>query len=210
MSEFDWALGTGDIKVLPAILYVHLSKAVSRYRDLLQRSKRRGELGYVAWLARNLLELSIWAEYCSQPAQNAEEFFRDAVRDLVDLDKNVGGLAPETKRDLEKARKFVGAAKPAHKYKRVDDAAARIDAKGYAANSKILSKFVHPTAMSVLARLPDEAADMVRKQFVELGRQLAAEAQRRLESSHIGESYRKYQPTMSRMLATLPREKRPF
>jgi hypothetical protein len=59
MSESDWALGTGDIKVLPAILYVHLSNAVTRYRALLLRSRRRGELDYVAWLTRNLVELRV-------------------------------------------------------------------------------------------------------------------------------------------------------
>ena len=168
-------------------------------------------MDYVAWLTRNLVELSVWVEYCSQSAQNAEEFFRDAVRDLVDINKNVGGLTPETMKDLERAQKFVGTAKGAHKYKHVNDAAEEVGMKlGYAANSKILSKYVHPTAMSLLATIRDEAADVVRKQFVDLGRQLAEEAQRRLDSSHIGESYRKYEPTMNRVLAKLPREKRPF
>jgi hypothetical protein len=168
-------------------------------------------LDYVAWLTRNLVELRVWVEYCSRSAQNAEEFFRDAVRDLADINKNVGGLAPETIEDLERAQEFIGTAKRPHKYKHVNDAAEEVGMKlGYAANSKILSKYVHPTAMSLLATIRDEAADMVRKQFVDLGRRLAEEAQRSLDSSHIGESYRKYKPTMNRVLATLPREERRF
>jgi len=123
MKDFDWTLDSGDMKVLPAILYVSLSDAVTRYRELLQRGRRRGELDYMAWLTRNLVELRVWVEYCSKSTENAEEFYRDAIRDLADLNKKVGGLDADTIEELERARQFIGTAKPAHKYTHVSDAA---------------------------------------------------------------------------------------
>lgn len=152
----------------------------------------------------------MWVQYCSQSAHYAEEFFRDAVRDLVDMNKR-GGLDLETRKKLEEATPFIGTVRPAHKYKHVSDAAEEVGMKAlYAANCKILSKYVHPTAMSVLARIGGKSADPVRKQFVDLGRQLAQEALQKLDSSHVGEAYRKYRQSMNAVLATQPRENRPF
>lgn len=55
---------------------------------------------------------------------------------------------------LVHAKGFIGSVKPKHKFKAIRDAeedVGRLDE--YEKNCKILSRFVHPTAMSVTARL---------------------------------------------------------
>jgi hypothetical protein len=123
MDEFDWDLSDDDRRPLPALLYVSFSNAITRYRCLVQRAKRRGALDYIAWITRNILELRVWVEYCSQSQQHCEEFYQDAVRDLNDLHRAVGGLDPEDVKTLQRANKFIGSAKPAHKFKDVKVAA---------------------------------------------------------------------------------------
>lgn len=112
---FEWALNRGDMDALRAVLYVHLAHSITRYRELLQREKRRGGLDHVAWITRNVVELWVWAKYCAQSAEHADEFSRDAVRDLHDLQEKVGGLDADTLQALEKAKAFIGTARKPHK-----------------------------------------------------------------------------------------------
>jgi hypothetical protein len=211
MDDFDWDLTSEDKRPLPAFLYLHFSKAITRYRDLLHRAKRRGPLDYMAWLTRNILELRIWVEYCSQSQQHSEEFYQDAIRDLNDLQKTVGGLDPEDVNTLHKANKFIGNAKPAHKFKDVKVAAEEVGLMPlFRQNNKILSKFVHPTAMFVLTLFQGAGADQIRKQFAENGMAVAKQAIEKLEASLLGETYRKYQQTMNAVIAAHPKHKRPF
>jgi hypothetical protein len=44
-----------------------------------------GASSLIAWRARNLLELSVWAVYCGKSVQNAQRFFTDAGRDVLGL-----------------------------------------------------------------------------------------------------------------------------
>jgi len=194
MDVFDWVPKPGDLHAWPALLHTSLFDSISRYRDLLLRNKRRGDLDYIAWLTRNLIELRVWVEYCSISQKNAEDFLHDAVRDLVDLNRTLGGLDdPETIKNLHKAKAYIGTDRAAHKYKHVADAAEEVGMKTvFVHNCKMLSKLVHPTAVSVLAPIPGQAADMIRRQFVELGRLQADEALQKLDSSHMGDAHRKY------------------
>ena len=212
MEEFDWDLSSGDRRALPAILYVHLAKALARYKDLLLRARRRGALDYAAWITRNILELRVWIEYCSQSQRHAEEFFEDAVRDLNDLNRVVGGLDPEDVLTLQKAHKFIGNTKPAHKFKRVEAAAKEVGLTPmYESNNKILSKLVHPTAMSLLTpSFRTGIADKLRAELVEVGMKMAGEALEKLENSLLGQTFRTYQQRMNAVIAKLPNDKRPF
>ncbi|HLJ15390.1 MAG TPA: hypothetical protein VKV15_12895 [Bryobacteraceae bacterium] len=210
MEAFEWDLSSDDKRPLPAFLYVHFSKAISRYRDLLHRTKRRGALDYIAWVTRNILELRVWVEYCSQSQQHSEEFFQDAVRDLNDLNRAIGGVDPEDSKTLQKANKFLGNAKPPHKFKDVRDAAEDVELMPrFKQYNKLLSKFVHPNALSVLGRF-QYSADQIRKLFVEIGTGIADEAMQKLEVSFLGEAYRKYQPSIDKVTSAQPKGKRPF
>lgn len=200
MEEFDWDLSDDDRRPLPALLYVCFSRSLTHYRDLLHRGKRRGTLDSMAWVTRNILELRVWVEYCSQSRQHAEEFYVDAMRDLNDLRRAVGGIDAEDLKTLNQAEKFIGKSKPAHKFKDVRDAAREVGLwELFRTNNKVLSKFVHPTAMSVVAPIKDRGADRVRKQFVESGTGMLTEAIEKLDASLLGKAYRKYRQTMQRV-----------
>ena len=53
-------------------------------KSAYEGQKRRHE-PLLAWRARNLLELSVWAIYCCRSEQNARRLYEDAGRDPRDL-----------------------------------------------------------------------------------------------------------------------------
>ncbi len=157
----------------------------------------------IAWLARNLLELKIWVEYCSLSIINTLEFHEDAIRDLVDMDVKIGGLDKQTADELEAAKAFLCGKRLSKKYKKVEDAAQDTNLKPFYDNyCKILSKFVHPTALSLT--FPEGGEEVVRAEFVKVGKQLAAEALEKLDTSCVGELYLKYLPTMQKLAQSHP------
>jgi hypothetical protein len=85
MDINEWAQTPGERAIFPAFVYIRLKAAVTRTRDLLQAKQGGGDVNYIAWLTRNLVELRIWAEYCSASDENALEFHEDSVRDLIEL-----------------------------------------------------------------------------------------------------------------------------
>jgi hypothetical protein len=116
----------------------------------------------LAWAARNLLELSIWVEYCNSSPSHAKQFRDDSARDLIGLSKaiqsiHVGayGIPAE---DLDSTmKKLVVFAESAFNvtdldedFKRVSDAAAELGRKSiFSSLNKLFSKFAHPTALSL-------------------------------------------------------------
>jgi hypothetical protein len=111
----------------------------------------------------------------------------------------VGGIDAEDLKTLHQAEKFIGKSKPAQ-FKDVRDAAKEVGLwELFRTNNKVLSKFVHPTAMSVVAPIKDRGADEVRKQFVESGTGMLTEAIEKLDASLLGKAYRKYRQSMQRV-----------
>jgi hypothetical protein len=53
---------------------------------------RKKRLATVAWLTRNLLELSIWIEYCTSSECNGLAFRNDTFKDLVGMADSMGEL----------------------------------------------------------------------------------------------------------------------
>lgn len=193
------------------MVYVDLVESIEHYRELLQRAKRRGRLDYVAWITRNLLELRVWAEYCGKSTENAYDFYCDAVRDLVDMLRKFGDPSPELEVQLQKAKAFIGDLKPHHKFKHVDRVAEELGIEDfYEKNWKVLSKYVHPTAMSIFARFRGKAEARARKEFFNLGKEIGNDALRLLKESPTGEVYRKYRSTMNKVNAEMPEDNRPF
>lgn len=210
-EDFTWQLTKKQRGTIPAMVYAHLVESVEHYRELLQRAKRRGQLDYVAWITRNLLELRIWAEYCGRSTDNADDFFCDAVRDLVDMLRKFETPSEEVSVELDKAKDYIGSIRPHHKFKPVSEAAQELGIKEfYEKNCKILSKYVHPTAMSVFAKFRGQGEAIARKQFCDLGRAVSDDALKFLRESPTGDVYRRYRSTMNSVLATLPEEMRPF
>ena len=193
------------------MVYVDLVESIEHYRGLLQRGKRRGRLDHVARITRNLLELRIWAEYCGKSPENAYDFYCDAVRDLVDMLRKFEAPEPEVEAELERAKAFIGDRRPHHKFKPVGDAAEELGIKDfYDKNCKVLSKYVHPTAMSVIARFRGKGEERARKEFFDLGRQISEDALRLLKESPTGELYIKYRSILNKVNAEMPEDQRPF
>jgi hypothetical protein len=51
----------------------------------LDQAFRKRRISTVAWLTRNLLELSIWTRYCNLSDEKAKAFRDDAIKDLYDI-----------------------------------------------------------------------------------------------------------------------------
>ena len=133
-----------------------MKQAITFTRQKLIENERGGDDGYLAWLARNLLELRVWVAYCSMSAANAIEFAEDAIRDLADLNRSLVLNHEPTSSSITAAGEALSPGKAVHQYKRVDKAAEECGlADVYKANFKLLSKFAHPTALSVMMASAD-------------------------------------------------------
>ena len=142
----------------------------------LERAHAEKKISSLAWLARNLLELSVWVQYCNLSPENAKQFHDDAVRDMFGWAQAFHDLCihREGKEDAKLAAKLVdldnyasarGIAPLADDFTRVSVAAKAVGCDIlFAKSNKIYSKFAHPTAW-VVATTASEQAD---KEFREL------------------------------------------
>lgn len=154
---------------------------------------QRAPTSLIAWACRNLLELRVWAEYCTRSPENAESFFLDSAKDLFDMHKTADGspIIADAKEDtavLEHSRQqlwtLVGPrlkGKP-HVYLNVSEVA---DALGlnpfFRREYKILSKYAHPTALTIVLRLPEDEDLALRNGFLMNGTKFAADAREKIQ-----------------------------
>ena len=144
-----------------------LTASVRANADELKGSANRS-ISVTALLARNLLELLIWIEYCRTSEDRSLQFLLDFNRDFIDLISTVLAKVPEVSSSPE----WQGQARPLAtlmqdslfalgepiSYTSILDAAKSIDVLlAFQALNKTLSKFAHPTAFSVLAGSQIEA-----------------------------------------------------
>lgn len=160
-------------------------KAINQEASGLQRAFREKRISTLAWAARNLLELSIWVEYCNASYDNAARFREDAVRDLYgisiavqQLELMLGGSESEdlnNKQDaLSKFARSRGISSLDDDYKRVLDAAKEIGQGEYFRGlNKLLSKLAHPTAWAVATIDSVNADEAFRGMFLKDGVNLA-------------------------------------
>jgi hypothetical protein len=154
----------------------------------LQLAHSRRSLGAVSWLARNLLELSIWSEYCAASKENAREFFLDSARDAHDALSVPDG--PWLKRSLEPDHQQLAAnaaddgfniKQPYEKVRRIAEKLGRVDP--FMHFNKWLSKYAHPTALAIFTD-DSYAQDRLRETFYQLGLTLADGALRFLNGAN--------------------------
>ena len=152
-----------------------LATAISYNMNELVKMSDGSPLTLVAWHGRNLLELTIWTEYCLQSSENATRFAVDAVRDTDDLIQLVGPneieANPETKKHIENFRLVrAGLAEEitsedlSQRYTDVRNAAETIGKlSDYKRGMKVFSKWAHPTALAVMSgALPADAENSLR------------------------------------------------
>lgn len=118
----------------------------------------------IAFGARGLLELYVWAEYCTASMENARKFYDDKFRDGMDfydaMQRLLGlfSAGPTLAERIDQARAnisslaaSVGSDSPAEMYTQVAEAAKAVGlAEFYRNANKLLSKLAHPSAMMVL------------------------------------------------------------
>lgn len=153
--------------------------------DLL-RKHREHNLPTLAYVVRNLLELHVWISYCCKSETNARHFYEDRWRDGVGLQKAIRTLmnavpAVPNASEIDAAlRSFestlhntavtAGITSISQDYKRVAAAADEIGfKKAFVSFNTLLSKYAHPTSMTVLTFIQGEANDRIFSQFFFLG-----------------------------------------
>lgn len=127
----------------------------------LERAYKEEKLFTIAWLTRNLLELSVWVDFCNLSAGHARRFRDDTMKDLHGLGQAIQKLGEhqhgERNANLDGAlNRLATFAQPFGIDKLTDDftrvsAAAHELGRGreFLHLNKILSKFAHPTAWAV-------------------------------------------------------------
>jgi hypothetical protein len=179
-------LGETERSFIPAISYIRLHNLLKYYRRTLDDVSENGDIAYIAWLARNILELKVWVHYCSASTENVQEFSDDAVRDLVDLNKTNDAIDSEHRAQIDELASMIEQDKATTKYKRVSDAAKDCKIAGYEEAFKTLSKFAHPTAMTIFA--PSKST-LLRSLIVDSAKITADDALKILDSSFLARSY---------------------
>ncbi len=139
----------------------------------------RPDTALLAWRARNLLELSVWATYFGRSRDNAFRLYEDAGRDVMDLlerfEKAVqatgsASVIAEGKSDLLQRAAGEGIESLDRKFMRVEAAADECGLKDmFSTMNKLLSKFTHPTAMQILGTADEAKRTLQRDVFHGLG-----------------------------------------
>ncbi len=201
MKEDDvWKLDERDREVHTGLMYVKFKTAIGENLRLLEKLSGRDVLNQIAWLARNLLELLVWVKYCDSSEARAKEFWDDSIRDLYSLVDPDGDNDQEFLNALSKAVALIGTEKEPNAWKRVSKAASAVKQTNYEKDSQTFSKFVHPTAMSVLIKLPSRSRINIQKMFADEGKAFASEALKELESSSMAMLYKKYKASIRKTL----------
>lgn len=151
----------------------------------LKRAHEEKKIATLAWITRNLLELSVWIEYCEKSDANAKRFRDDALRDMYGWSTAIHKLYqeksgkdnPSLKTSIENLKTFAvtkGIPTLEDDFKRVSEAATTLGlGKRFVNFNKLYSKFAHPTAGLVHTVRAIEADAEMRDMFFTDGATLA-------------------------------------
>ena len=147
-------------------------------------------MNQAAWRARNLLELQIWIEYCSISEENAYEFWEDAQRDYFELFRDAANSSAQIAKYQSELTPVRPPAKP--KYSSKARGSLTKDREDYfKEQADMLSKFVHPTALSILMPIPPENQRNIRHMIVMAAEEYAGDADAFLRDSLIEKLHRR-------------------
>jgi hypothetical protein len=152
------------------------------------RAYRERSLPYLAWATRSLFELGLWTDYSTRSSANAQRFTQDTVRDFVGLltalgipnrDRSDSGAALEELQDLlMKVASTLGMEDLNADYTRAYQAARDMGhdwGECYTQVNRVLSKFVHPTALLMNSPVCDEFVHHFSDLFMQLSDVCASE-----------------------------------
>jgi hypothetical protein len=151
-----------------------IGQAIEIHKSYLEAMSTNNFTPGIAWTARNLLELAVWTRYCLSSERNAKTFFQDAARDsisVMDLPQEV--LKPSKRESFKQIREQLlkNAAEDQIEspdiYTRVANAAREMNTPYFGKINMILSKWAHPTALSVFSHR--DTYPELNKLFYDLG-----------------------------------------
>lgn len=169
-----------QVQLLGALCF----QVFSEYMRLTEAySSDQADPALLAWRARNLLELSVWAAYFALNRNNARRLYEDAGRDVknvLDVFERWGREAvepvdwlaalAEDKDELSRRAAREGIDSLDGSYMRIERAAAECGLKDmFTTMNKLLSKFAHPTAMQILGMADDDKQSRQLEMFHALG-----------------------------------------
>jgi hypothetical protein len=145
--------------------------------------QRRYTVSRLAWHARNLLELAVWANYCKGGIPNVRRLYEDAGRDVTDMYSAFQKWAETTAQDADFISRFAHAKQDLTQraavegieeldasYTRVRAVAKEIGmGDHFSVVFKLLSKWAHPTAMQMLGVASEDQIRLQREYFFSMG-----------------------------------------
>lgn len=162
------------------LLHRFYSVVEENFQDL-EGAMKNGRVSTIAWLARNILELSIWTMYCSESEENAKEFVLDSARDVHDALNVPDGMFSKEfsfrtarRENIERTRQD-GFETLDDSYSSVSNIAKSLG-KGeeFKYLNKLFSKYAHPTALAIVGR-DAETVGKVKEKFYMIGSAMARE-----------------------------------
>lgn len=151
----------------------------------LDRAYTEDRLTTLAWAARNLLEISIWIDYCDLTEERAKRFYDDAMRDLYGLSQAVQRIfevkagtkdkgLEEKLSDFSQFAQSMGVDELGDDFKPVSDAAREVGRYDeFRGLNKLLSKFAHPTAWAIHIADSDGVEEGYKTMILKDGAELA-------------------------------------
>jgi len=157
------------------------------FAEDLQAAYEKKRVMTVSWIARNLLEIFVWIQYCNVSETNAKRFYEDVARDFHGYCKALEKLNVDYQPGIDQSRDLVkrfsesaiseGILDVAAGYKNVREAAEEIGVGSfYSGLNKIYSKLAHPTALALDAAFRKVGRENYRDLFTVDGMEFAIRA----------------------------------
>jgi hypothetical protein len=169
-------------KINPRDVLIRLRDAVTAELQELEFAYESKPVAHVAWLARNLMELNIWVGYCSASEENSTRFGEDSIRDLKDALTVSDEFSNDPSFSFKTAKQKLIDAGSQDGIEDIDerftDVRQAVELLGFSLGrfrdmNKLLSKFAHPTALSVML---SQDAELMRDLFYQAGKAWGTDA----------------------------------
>jgi hypothetical protein len=147
-------------------VFIGIAHEALKMQFHLKRAYKERELNYLAWAARNLLELRVWSMYVAKSEQNAWRFHQDQFIDGLTSIRSMDKAADKVGRTVDAEFLRSTAAALRVRLKPLADNAGVTEANGYLSpklvaremgiegefdvHNTITSKLLHATGFSVL------------------------------------------------------------
>jgi hypothetical protein len=168
--EVARAIYTNLVKKSRIAGYVRARLETTLERNVTQLTELWGRdaLAETAWIARNLLELGIWTEWCCTSNENAYRFYVEALQDHASLKTKFPDEEQSHDFDEFISEEVTALLPPNLKLGKILNVSAIAEELGhanFASQNQMYSKFAHPTAMLVLTPLSGESKRRLQEFF---------------------------------------------